>query len=110
MTATVTFGHGKVANHIQKITQRNPFAFNGHAFTGGNLSFRDSAWSISWNGERQPHFKTQRPDEVVSWIIGLFPDVPGNFVHKPMLECTGEEIAQEWLYHMGVPVEEIGDR
>ncbi len=109
MTATVTFGHGKVADYIQKITQRNPFAFNGHVFTGGNLTFRDSAWSISWNGERQPHFKTQRPDEVVSWIIGLFPDQPGDFVHKPMLECTGEEIAQEWLYHMGVPVEEIGD-
>ena len=26
-----------------------------------------------------------------------------------MLDCTGEEIAQEWLYHMGVPVAEIGN-
>ena len=109
MTATVTFGPGKVADYIQKLTQRDPFAFGGSVFTGGNLTFRDSAWSISWNGERQPHFKTQRPDEVVSWIIGLFPDQPGNFVHKPMLACTGEEITQEWLYHMGVPVQEIGD-
>ena len=108
MTATVTFGPGKVADYIQKISQRDPFVRNGHFFTGGNLTFRDSAWSISWNGERQPHFKAQRPDEVVSWIIGLFPDKPGNFVPKPMLECTGEEIAQEWLYHMGVPVAEIG--
>jgi len=24
-----------------------------------------------------------------------------------MQECTGEEITQEWLYHMGVPVEDI---
>src|SRR5208337_1306168 len=109
MTATVTFGPGKVADYIQKISQRNPFERDGHFFTGGNLTFRDSAWSISWNGERQPHFKAQRPDEVVSWIIGLFPDKPGNFVQKPMLECTGEEIAQEWLYHMGVPVAEIGN-
>ena len=109
MTATVTFGSGKVADYIQKITQRDPFVRNGHFFTGGNLTFRNSGWSISWNGERQPHFKAQRPDEVVSWIIGLFPDKPGNFVQKPMLECTGEEIAQEWLYHTGVPVEEIGN-
>ena len=35
MTATVTFGPGKVADYIQKISQRNPFARNGHFFTGG---------------------------------------------------------------------------
>jgi oleate hydratase len=28
-------------------------------------------------------------------------------VKKPMQECTGEEITQEWLYHLGVPVDEI---
>ena len=28
---------------------------------------------------------------------------------KPMQECTGEEICEEWLYHMGVPVEKIAD-
>jgi oleate hydratase len=32
---------------------------------------------------------------------------PGDFVKKPMQDCTGEEITQEWLYHMGVPVEDI---
>ena len=26
---------------------------------------------------------------------------------KPITECTGSEICQEWLYHMGVPQEEI---
>ena len=24
-----------------------------------------------------------------------------------MRECTGQEICEEWLYHLGVPVEEI---
>jgi len=28
-------------------------------------------------------------------------------VKKSMQECTGEEITQEWLYHLGVPMEEI---
>jgi oleate hydratase len=28
-------------------------------------------------------------------------------VKKPMQDCTGEEITQEWLYHLGVPVEDI---
>ena len=37
----------------------------------------------------------------------LFVDVPGDYVKKPMQECTGEEITREWLYHLGVPVEEI---
>ena len=32
---------------------------------------------------------------------------PGDYVKKPMKECTGKEITAEWLYHLGVPVEEI---
>ena len=35
--------------------------------------------------------------------------VPGDYVKKPMKECTGKEITEEWLYHLGVPVEEIED-
>lgn len=43
------------------------------------------------------------------WVYGLFTDVPGDYVKKPMKECTGKEITQEWLYHIGVPVEQIPD-
>ena len=38
---------------------------------------------------------------------GLFTDVPGDYVKKPMKECTGKEITAEWLYHLGIPVEDI---
>jgi oleate hydratase len=31
----------------------------------------------------------------------------GNFIKKSITECTGIEIAQEWLYHIGVPEDEI---
>ena len=41
------------------------------------------------------------------WVYGLFSDKPGDFVKKPMRECTGKEICMEWLYHIGVPVGEI---
>ena len=40
-------------------------------------------------------------------VNGLFTDVPGDFIKKPMKECTGKEITEEWLYHLGVPEEEI---
>lgn len=43
------------------------------------------------------------------WFYALFSDVPGDFVKKSIQECTGEEITQEWLYHMGVPVDEIAE-
>ena len=48
---------------------------------------------------------TTRP--LKGWIYGLFSDRPGNFVKKPMRECTGKEICMEWLYHLGVPESEI---
>lgn len=42
------------------------------------------------------------------WVYSLFTDVPGDYVKKPMKECTGKEITAEWLYHLGIPVEDIG--
>src|SRR5699024_6005964 len=37
----------------------------------------------------------------------LFSDVPGDYIQKPMRACTGKEITKEWLFHLGVPVNEI---
>ena len=33
--------------------------------------------------------------------------VTGGIVKKPMRECTGKEICMEWLYHIGVPEDQI---
>ncbi len=62
---------------------------------------------MSWTVNRQPHFKQQPKDQIVAWVYALFVEKPGDYVKKPMQECTGEEITQEWLYHLGVPVKEI---
>lgn len=56
---------------------------------------------------RQQQFRNQPKDMISAWIYGLFPDKPGNYIRKPMQDCTGMEICEEWLYHMGVPEEQI---
>jgi len=104
-SATVTTVGPEIPGYIQRIAKRDPFA--GKVVTGGIVTAKDSSWLMSWTVNRQPHFKAQAPDEIVVWVYGLFVDVPGDYVHKPMQECTGEEITQEWLYHLGVPVEDI---
>ena len=75
--------------------------------TGGIVSCRDSKWLLSWTINRQGQFKEQDPEKVCIWVYGLFTDRPGDYVRKPMKDCTGREITEEWLYHLGVPVEEI---
>ena len=41
------------------------------------------------------------------WVYGLFTDKPGDYIQKAMRDCSGKEITKEWLYHIGVPVNEI---
>ncbi|MFC9437762.1 oleate hydratase [Nocardia sp. NPDC057030] len=106
-SATVTTLDEKIPGYIQKICKRDPFS--GKVVTGGIVTVRDSSWLMSWTVNRQPHFKQQPKDQIVVWIYSLFVDVPGDYVRKPMSECTGEEITQEWLYHLGVPEAEIAE-
>lgn len=37
-----------------------------------------------------------------SWCNGLFPGRVGDYVKKPMPECTGEEILTEFCCHLGL--------
>lgn len=104
-SATVTTLDERIPNYIAKIAKRDPFS--GKVVTGGIVTAKDSAWLLSWTVNRQPHFKAQPKDQIVVWVYGLFVEKPGDYVKKPMQDCTGEEITQEWLYHMGVPVEDI---
>jgi oleate hydratase len=104
-SATVTTLDERIPTRIQKVCKRDPFS--GRVVTGGIVTVRDSSWLLSWTVNRQPHFKQQPKDQIVVWLYSLFVDRPGDFVKKPMQECTGEEITREWLYHLGVPVEQI---
>ena len=104
-SATVTTLDDKILPYIERICQRDPKS--GRVVTGGIVSCKDSSWLLSWTINRQGQFKAQEPEKVCVWVYGLFTDVPGDYVKKPMRECTGREITEEWLYHLGVPVEEI---
>jgi oleate hydratase len=104
-SATVTTLDERIPSYIGKIAKRDPFS--GKVVTGGIVTAKDSSWLLSWTVNRQPHFKAQPKDQIVVWVYGLFVDKPGDYVNKPMQDCTGEEITQEWLYHMGVPVKDI---
>lgn len=104
-SATITCIDEKIPAYIAKLTGRDPY--NGKIVTGGPITAKDSSWLMSWTVSRQPHFAVQKPNEIVAWVYGLFSDEPGDYIKKPMKECTGEEITMEWLYHIGVPVSEI---
>ncbi|OBF44450.1 oleate hydratase [Mycolicibacterium peregrinum] len=104
-SATVTTLDHRIPEYIQKICKRDPFS--GKVVTGGIVTARDSKWLMSWTVNRQPHFKQQPKDQIVVWVYGLFVDTPGDYVKKSLSECTGEEITQEWLYHLGVPEADI---
>lgn len=105
MSATVTILDDKIVPYIKKICQRDPFS--GGVVTGGIVTVKDSKWLLSWTFNRQPQFRNQPKGQLVGWIYGLFSNVEGDFVKKPMRECTGKEICMEWLYHLGVPENQI---
>ena len=107
MSATVTTLDQQIVPYIRNICKRNPFS--GGVVTGGIVTVKDSNWLLSWTFNRQPQFRSQPKGQLVGWIYGLFRDKPGNYVKKAMRECTGEEICMEWLYHLGVPDEQIED-
>ena len=107
MSATVTTLDQRIVPYIQNICKRDPFS--GGVVTGGIVTVKDSNWLMSWTFNRQPQFRSQPKDQLVGWIYGLFSDKPGNYVKKTMRECTGEEICMEWLYHLGVPEDQIAD-
>jgi len=70
---------------------------------GGLITFADSNWLCSIVIPAQPHFAGQPENVQVFWGYGLYVDKPGNFVPKPMQECSGEEMFTEFLGHLHVP-------
>ena len=107
MSATVETLDQRIIPYIKNICKRDPFT--GKVVTGGIVTVKDSSWLMSWTINRQPQFRQQPKDHCLVWVYALFTDKPGDYVKKPMRECTGKEICMEWLYHIGVPESEIED-
>lgn len=107
MSATITTLDQRIIPYIKNICKRDPFS--GKVVTGGIVTAKDSSWLLSWTINRQPQFRQQSKDQCLVWVYGLFSDKPGDYIKKPMRDCTGKEICMEWLYHIGVPENEIED-
>ena len=106
ISGTVTLTDDRIVPYIEKLTGRDPR--NGKIVTGGPCNFKDSSWLYGYTMSRQPHFAAQDPQkELVLWVYGLFSDREGDFVKKKIGDCTGIELCEEFLYHLGVPEGEI---
>lgn len=107
VTATITTLDKAIVPYLKKVTKRDPFS--GKTVSGGIVTVKDSSWLLSWSVARQPVFSDQENKQVVIWVVGLHTDQPGDYIGKTMKDCSGMEICEEWLYHLGVPEDQIRD-
>ena len=107
MSATIEVSDDDIIKYIINICKRDPR--DGKVTTGGIVTVKDSMenWYLSWTINRQPQFKSQNKNSVLVWLYALNTNKSGNFVKKPIKECTGKEVCEEWLYHIGLPINEI---
>jgi len=89
---TVTLHNTELFDHIVDFTSEEP--------GNGLVTYLGSNWLLSTVVAAQPHFANQPDDVKVFWGYALFPDREGNYVEKPMSECTGREILAELCYHL----------
>lgn len=107
ISATITFKDKRVAPYIENINHKDPYS--GSIVTSGPTSIKDSNWLLGYSISRQPHFQVQKENELVVWLYALYTDREGNYIAKRPDECSGKELCEEWLYHIGVPEDQIED-
>ncbi len=90
---TVTCKGNKLLKLIEQISTNIPGS-------GALMTFKDSNWLMSIVVAAQPHFKAQTMDTTIFWGYGLYTDKVGDYVKKPMRDCTGEEMLIELLHHL----------
>lgn len=107
ISGTITLFDDQVLPYIEKISQKDPHS--GSIVTSGPVTIKDSNWLYGYSISRQPVFKAQKANETIVWVYGLFSDKSGNYVKKKIADCSGIELCEEWLYHIGVPEDKIED-
>ena len=93
VTFTVTDSGGEFVSQMAALT-------GSEAGRGGLLTLKDSGWVLSLSVFHQPEIIGQPPGTSVWWGYGLYPERNGDFVRKPMTQCTGAEILEEVLDHL----------
>ena len=103
---TVDTANKEILAAVEKICHRDPLS--GKVVSGGIVTCKDSSWLVSWTINRQGQFLEQPTDHCLIWVYGLncWND-KGDFIKKNMCDCNGIELCAEWLYHIGIPENEI---
>lgn len=99
-SATLTCRPSAFTEKLKELCVNDPYS--GRTATGGIITITDSNWLMSFTCNRQPHFPTQPDDILVVWVYALLMDKEGNYIKKPMPQCTGNEILAELCYHLGM--------
>jgi oleate hydratase len=99
-SATLTCKHSALTDKIKALSVNDPYS--GKTASGGIITFNDSSWLMTFTVNRQPHFPDQPADVLVVWVYALIMDRPGDYIKKPMVECTGNEILTEMCFHLGL--------
>lgn len=99
-SATLTCRPSALVDKLKEYSVNDPYS--GKTVTGGIITITDSNWLMSFTCNRQPHFPEQPDDILVLWVYALFMDKDGNYVKKPMPECTGNELLAELAHHLGI--------
>jgi oleate hydratase len=93
VTLTVTTTSNDFIDQMTRLTGSEPGS-------GGLLTLKDSGWVLSLSIFHQPEVLDQPKGTFVWWGYGLYPERKGNYVTKPMDQCTGAEILEEVLGHL----------
>ncbi len=100
LSFTVTCNGNEMLKEIERFTGNVPGS-------GALMTFKDSSWLMSSVVAAQPHFRNQPLDQTIFWGYGLYTDHIGDYVKKPMKECTGKELLVEYLHHLHLSEERI---
>lgn len=102
LSFTVTCKGDDILKTIENFTGNIPGS-------GALMTFKDSSWLMSSVVAAQPHFVNQPEDVTIFWGYGLYTDAIGDYVKKPMKECTGQELLNEYLHHLHLSEETIAE-
>lgn len=95
---TLTTKNHLFLNEIVRITTQEPGnALNSFLSTTPITPLNQKDVNMSIVVHHQPHFTIQKPNETVLWGYFLYPRRQGEFVHKPYIQMTGKEMAQELI-------------
>ncbi len=101
-THKISFHISCKGEHFQKLLEKK--CGNGPG-KGAYIILKDSNWLMSIFATPYSH-KEQDREERIFWGYGQYIDRLGDYVQKPMKECTGEEIMAELIHQLHFEKEE----